>query len=121
MTHTMTLQAQPFALMSVGEKTFELRLYDQKRKQIAVGDTIVFSNANNAKEQLTVRVKNLYIFSSFKKLYQTLPLDKCGYLPNEVSKASSKDMEKYYPLEKQKQYNVVGIEIELGGTAHATV
>jgi ASC-1-like (ASCH) protein len=40
-------------------------------------------------------------------------LDQCGYLPEELALARPEDMDIYYPPEKQAQYGVVGIEIEL--------
>lgn len=47
-------------------------------------------------------VEKLHIFANFEELYQILPLDKCGYLPEEIATASANDMEAYYSLEKQK-------------------
>ncbi len=113
MIHYMNLNPQPFSLIASGLKTIELRLLDEKRKQIAVGDTLIFKNTTDETATLTCIVKRLHIFSSFDELYRSLPLDKCGYLPDELATASPEDMEIYYPAEKQKCYGVVGIEIEL--------
>ena len=38
--HHMKLHASPFEKIKSGEKTIELRLFDEKRRQIKVGDTI---------------------------------------------------------------------------------
>jgi hypothetical protein len=46
-------------------------------------------------------------------LYQNLPLEKCGYTREEIPFASHKDMEEYYPVERQKQTSVLGIELAL--------
>ena len=113
MIHYMNLNENPFSLIASGKKTIELRLFDEKRKQISVGDTLVFKNASDETKTLSCTVKKLHIFESFEELYASLPLHKCGYLPNEIPLASPKDMEIYYPAEKQKCYGVVGIEIEL--------
>ena len=43
MLHQMNLHPAPFSLVESGLKTIELRLYDEKRRQIAVGDTILFT------------------------------------------------------------------------------
>ena len=40
-----------------------------------------------------------------------MPLEKCGYLPDEIATASPEDMNIYYSVERQAQYGVVGIEI----------
>ena len=113
MTHAMTLQARPFHQIASGRKTIELRLYDEKRQTIQVKDTIVFTNAATPHEQITVTVKALHRFPDFATLYRTLPLEQCGYAPEEIDTASPKDMEVYYPAEKQQQYGVLGIEIQL--------
>ena len=113
MIHYMNLQPRPFSLIANGIKTIELRLLDEKRKMISIGDTLIFKSTDDTTSTLSCTVKKLHVFDSFSELYEALPLDKCGYLPNELQAASSKDMELYYSLEKQKCYGVVGIEIEL--------
>ena len=115
MTHYMNLHPQPFSMIACGAKTIELRLLDEKRKRICVGDTLVFKNTQSA-DTLTCTVKKLHVFADFEQLYRSLPLDKCGYLPHELEAASAKDMEVYYSPEKQRQYGVVGIEIALNRT-----
>lgn len=113
MTHYMNLHQRPFEMVKSGLKTIELRLFDEKRQMIKTNDTIVFTNTNDIACRITATVKALHIFSSFDELYRALPLDKCGYLPQELSTACPKDMEKYYSAEKQKQYGVIGIELQL--------
>ena len=113
MTHHMNLNPQPFSLIASGHKTIELRLLDEKRQLISVGDTLIFTNSQDGNSTLSCTVKKLHIFDSFSELYDSLPLDKCGYSPDELFDASPADMEEYYPIEKQKLYGVVGIEIEL--------
>lgn len=113
MTHYLNLNPQPFALIQSGQKTIELRLYDEKRSQIKVGDTLVFVHTEDASKTLIARVTALHRFPDFATLYAALPLDKCGYLPEELATASPEDMNVYYSAEKQAQYGVVGIEIVL--------
>ncbi len=113
MTHYMKLNSQPFDMMACGIKTIELRLYDEKRKNIQIGDFIVFSKVSDQNEQLTAKVVNLYKFCDFDELYKSLPLDKCGYLPEQLNTAHPKDMETYYSIENQNQYGVLGIEFQL--------
>lgn len=98
-------------MVQKGIKTIELRLYDEKRKLLSVGDTIIFTNADNPSSTLSCIIAKLHKFSNFNELYNTLPLEKCGYTPNELQNANAKDMEKYYTQEEQRLYGVVGIEI----------
>lgn len=109
--HTMKLQHGPFQAMKEGRKTIELRLYDEKRQTIHSGQIIEFVDVDN-NEKLRMRVIDLHIFDTFKQLYEQLDLCLCGYHKEELQKASYQDMEKYYPLSLQAQYQVVGIELE---------
>ena len=113
MIHYMNLHPQPFSMIANGRKTIELRLFDEKRQLISIGDTLIFTNTKDAHSTIACVVEKVHIFTNFEELYQALPLDKCGYLPEEMATASAKDMEVYYSLEKQKCYGVVGIEIRL--------
>ncbi len=113
MIHYMNLHPGPFSMIAEGKKTIELRLLDEKRKMISIGDTLVFANSRDHSSTIQCRVVKLHIFDSFADLYRILPLDKCGYLPHELETASPKDMEAYYSPEKQRQYGVVGIELEI--------
>lgn len=109
----MNLKPSPFSKIKNGVKTIELRLYDEKRRQIAPGDTIRFYNTENTNETILTKVLDLYLFETFDKLYESLPLLECGYTENNICSASAKDMEKYYSLEMQKQFGVVGIRISV--------
>ena len=112
MRHEMSLRPGPFEAIASGRKRYELRLNDEKRSVIRVGDEIVFTRTSD-EATLTVRVTSLHPFDSFAELYATLPLLECGYTPENVACADPADMGKYYPPEKQAQYGVLGIGIEL--------
>ena len=99
--HNMKLQRLPFDLIRAGQKTVELRLYDEKRKSIRVGDKINFSCEGDS---LTVTVLALHRFSDFAALYEAMP-------HNALGSDDPKDMEQYYSLEAQRKYGVLGIEI----------
>ncbi len=112
MKHTMKLHSQPYDLMKRGIKTIELRLYDEKRKAIHVGDEIEFINSVTDNLSLHCVVVALHTFSSFEELYHHLPLLKCGYTKYSITTASPKDMDVYYSKEEQEAHGVIGIEIE---------
>ena len=111
MEHQMDLNPSPFSKIKNGTKTIELRLYDEKRRKISKGDTIRFCNTENANETILAKVIDLYIFDSFEELYKTLPLLECGYTEDDVCNASPKDMDRYYSIERQQKFGVVGIHI----------
>lgn len=111
MQHTMKLHPSPFERIITGQKTFELRLYDEKRQRIQVGDTILFTKTTPPYETVLTRVMSVEVFPDFAALYATLPLTECGYTQEELPTASPQDMTAYYSLEQQQQYGVVGIRI----------
>ena len=113
MKHVMKLHNEPYQLIKNGFKTIELRLYDEKRRTIAVGDEIEFVNTKNSNLSFRCCVLALHRFPTFKELYAALPLLKCGYTESNVAMANPTDMELYYTVEQQQKYGVVGIELKL--------
>lgn len=110
MIYKMNLNNEPFISIKSGSKTIEMRLYDEKRRLIKVGDTIEFTN-RVTNEKITVKVIQLHIFNDFEELYKNFDKSSLGYKENE--KACACDMNKYYSKEEQEKYGVVGIEIKL--------
>ncbi len=108
--HEMRLYNKPFESIKNGNKTIEIRLYDEKRKKIKIGDIIEFTNLDT-NEKIKVKVLNLHVFNNFKELFDGFDKKLLGYDSNE--KASYLDMLNYYSEEEQKQYGAVGIEIKL--------
>ena len=113
MKHVIKLHSAPFEMIRSGRKTIELRLYDEKRRCISIGDEIKFVSSSDSTISLNCRVIALHKFDSFEDLYDSLPLLQCGYTENNISSASPDDMNLYYSKEKQELYGVIGIEIEL--------
>lgn len=107
--HKMKLNDEPFSLIKSGSKTIELRLYDEKRKLINVGDVIEFENITTS-EKLLTKVINLHIYPSFKELYKHFDKVAMGYREDE--EANPNDMDVYYSKEKQEKHGVIGIEIK---------
>ena len=110
MTHNMKLNDVPFETIKNGMKIIELRLYDEKRRKIKIGDTICFKGKAGT---IKAFVKALHIFRNFDEMYAALPLDKCGYSASELATASPDDMLQYYSKEQIEKYGVIGIEIEV--------
>ena len=110
MKHFMKLNALPFALMKSGKKYVELRLNDEKRRCVAVGDEIEFTCVETGEVLLTV-VKHRHEYADFHTLYENFDKERLGYLPKEP--ASPDDMLEYYSADDVNRYGVVGLEIEI--------
>lgn len=107
MTHFMKLKNEPFVSIKNGLKTIEMRLFDEKRKQIKVGDTIEFTNIVSL-EKLKVKVIALHKFKNFEELYSHFNKTQLGYKQTEI--ASPNDMNQYYTNDDIEKYGVLGIE-----------
>lgn len=110
MLHKMNLQPGPYRKIEAGTKTIEMRLYDEKRQKINIGDIIEFTN-DATKETLNAKVLDLHRFKTFGELYSKFEKEKLGYNSEDV--AIPEDMEQYYNKEKIEEFGVVGIEIEV--------
>lgn len=88
----------------------ELRLNDEKRQLLKVGDLIEFTNRSN-EEKLIVEVLDLLKYATFEELYQDNDKISMGYGREEV--ASYSDMKEYYSKEEQEKYGVLGIKIKV--------
>lgn len=108
----MKLHPEPFEKIKSGKKTVELRLYDQKRQLLRVGDEITFSDTSDVNNTVTVRISVLYRYNSFAELYENISHIKLGYSEDEWEKADPRDMEQYYSVSEQRKYGVLGIEFE---------
>lgn len=108
----MRLADEPFGKIANGEKTVEIRLYDEKRRAIVVGDTIIFYRSNSREARIIATVVGLNRFDSFIDLFRSKLYAKtgCGDLTPEESANS---MYAYYTQEQEQKYGVLGIEIKI--------
>ena len=107
---TMELQNAYYNYMLKGTKRIELRLYDEKRKNIKIGDIITITNAQT-NEEFEVKVVGLLQYSSFKEMFNDFDIEILAD-KSMTKEELMNELEKFYPIEKQKQYNVLGIRIE---------
>ena len=68
--YSMHLQPVFFNLVKSGEKTIELRAWDEKRRQIVPGDEIVF-RTDGTDETITVHVTHLVVTRDFESLFKS--------------------------------------------------
>lgn len=106
MKHEMKLKSSPFETINAGKKCVELRLYDEKRQKLNIGDTICFTQMDSG-EQLQVEIVDLRKFPDFYELYKYFSPVELGYAEGEEAKAE--DMYAYYPKEDVAKYGVLAI------------
>ena len=108
--HYMNLSPTAFKSISSGEKTIEMRLYDEKRAKIKVGDQIEFNNTAT-REKIKCIVINLTRYKDFYELYSDNDKMAIGYKANKT--ANAEDMYAFYSPEQIKEYGVLAIEIKV--------
>ena len=106
----MKLMPEPFELIRGGKKKIELRLYDEKRKKICVGDLISFSCGN---DKLNAKVVDLYKENDFLTLFNKYPMTDMGFSSGTSALEGAEQMREYYSEQKEKEYGVLGIKIKL--------
>ena len=109
MTHKMNLQDKYFDFIKNGTKRIELRLNDEKRQQIKIGDLIKFSNG---KDKFTAKVIGLLKYQDFKTLFNDFGIEILA------DKTMTKEellgvLSEFYTPEKQEKFGVLGIRVEL--------
>ena len=112
MEHIMKLQPEYYNFILNGTKRIELRLFDEKRQQIKIGDTIIFLKEPSLEENIKVKVIGLLRYNTFKDLFNDFDISILSdkkMTKNELLNV----LEQLYTKEKQKQYGVLGIRIEL--------
>jgi|GEM_PF-352273 hypothetical protein len=109
-THQMNLQSKYFDFIKNGTKRIELRLYDEKRQQIKLGDSIEFSKSEN--EKFKVRVIGLLRYETFSDLFNDFNISVLA--DQSMTKQELLNvLQEFYTPEKQAQYGVLGIRLEL--------
>ena len=109
MIHYMKLKTMYLNMIEDGLKNIELRLFDEKRKLIEVGDIIEFSDISNPHNTITTQVTSLYNAINFAELCCMINSIDAGFHSDiELIKT----MQNFYPLDEQQKYGVVGIRIK---------
>lgn len=113
MSHEMSLLPEPFERIMSGKKVTEVRLYDEKRRKIKIGDKIIFHRLPDFQEKITVEVIGLSLFNNFKELYANFDKSKFGHPLNYTLENQIDDVRKIYSEKKEREWGVVGIHLKL--------
>ena len=112
MTHEMKLQPEYYNFILNGTKRIEIRLYDEKRQQIKIGDTIKFLKEPELEESFDAKVVGLLRYNSFEDMFKDFDISVLA--DSSMTKEELIGvLETFYTKEKQEMYGVLGIRIEL--------
>ena len=111
MEHELKLQPRYYEYILNGSKDIEIRLYDEKRQKINLGDIIIFKKEPELNESFKVIVIGILRYENFEGLFEDFGVDRLA--DKSMSKSELlEELEKFYTKEKQKEYGVLGIRIE---------
>ena len=106
----MNLQPKYFDFIKDGTKRIELRLYDEKRRSIQLGDIIEFAKSDD--EKFKAEVVGLLRYNSFADLFEDFDIS----ILADSSMTKQELLEvlgEFYSEEKQAEFGVIGIRIKL--------
>lgn len=110
--HEMKLQPKYYDFILNGTKRIEIRLFDEKRQQIKLGDTIKFLKEPLLEESFNTKVIELLRYNNFEDMIKDFDISLLSD-KSMTKKELINELEKFYSKEKQNKYGVLGIRIEL--------
>lgn len=111
MVHQMGLFGEYFNSIIEGKKTVEVRLNDEKRRKIKVGDIIEFIKVPEQNITLKVQVTNVRTYKTFKEMYEDIAFkefDCEGWTMKEMIEGTYE----IYTREQEKHWGVLAISIK---------
>jgi len=109
--HEMSLKTEPFLQIQRGEKRVELRLLDEKRKKLRVGDRIVFRHTENESETICARILGLHAYSKFNDMFLDFSPRSLGV--SEKTENLDETMSSYYAEEDVRRFGALAIRFML--------
>lgn len=112
MNHEMKVDPDPFNRIKMGTKVIEVRLFDDKRKKINIGDTITFFRLPDLDRSIKTKVIGLSRFDDFETLFSVFGPKYFNHNKDLSIKEQVLGMRGAYSEEKEKQFKVLGIHIK---------
>ena len=112
MNHNMRLIDIAYNSIINGTKRVEIRLLDEKRSKLRIGDTITFTNYNDLNKNINVIITDLKIFNDINEVINNYDISLL--LNSDTSKEDLiKTFNKIYSTIEQKKYKVITIEFKI--------
>lgn len=106
------LHPEIFDIVLNGVKDVEVRVNDEKRRQLKVGDTLLFLKRPDDLESVRAIVKRLVCFSYFEEVMDAYEMKRI-YLENTTREEYIQLMKRFYSDDEVQKNGVVAIEFEL--------
>ena len=105
------LHPDVFEIVKAGVKDIEVRINDEKRRGLHVGDTLIFLKRPLDDEKIIKKVKALEYYNNFEELVDHYDMKRI-YLEGYTKEMYLKEMARFYTQEEQDEFGVVAIIFE---------
>ena len=106
------LDSDIFEIVENNSKNVEIRVNDEKRRKLNIGDTLVFLKRPDDIEKLTAKVTNLVYFNNFREVTNYYDMKRI-YLDGTPKDEFVDLMKRFYSDDAVETYGVVAIEFKL--------
>ena len=108
----MKLKDKYYNYILHGTKRIEIRLLDEKRRKIKIGDTIRFYKLPDMNENIVVKVIDLLYYNTIEELIRDNDMELL--CDKKVTKEELIEIfNQIYSKEEQEKYGILGIKIAL--------
>ena len=105
------LDSDVFDIVKKGKKDIEVRINDEKRRKLKVGDVLVFLKRPNDDEEIRTKVVGLEYYDYFENLVDHYDMERL-YLNGYTKEQYLNEMKRFYTFEEQRDNGVVAILFE---------
>lgn len=111
--HELHLHPEVFDLIKSGSKNIEMRLNDEKRKNMKIGDVIRFTKRfTEPVETLDVKIKDRKEYNNFSELIDNYEMKQL-YFENYTKEELLNELCRFYSIDEQNNNGVVAFEFEI--------
>lgn len=106
------LDEDVFEVVKNGTKNVEVRVFDEKRRKMKIGDELIFLKRPLENEKIVTKITDLKIYKNFGELVKYYDIENL-YMSEFSKEEYLKLLERFYSKEEQDEYGVVAIEFEV--------
>ena len=106
------LHSDVFDIVNNGNKDIEVRLYDEKRSKLRIGDTLIFLRRPDEIDTIKAKVVDLVKYNNFSEVVDNYDMKRI-YLEGYTKEMYLNEMRRFYSLEDEVKYGALAIIFEV--------
>ena len=107
--HEMLIKPEFFDDVVNGDKIYEVRTNDERRKAMNIGDIMIIIKEPELTDWVAVKIVDKLEFKNFTELYDTLPKKEVGFEGRTTEEIVS-ELRRFYTEEQENTIGVVAIK-----------